>query len=315
MLYNKSYSTTEAPTMTQDAIRKLAADSVTSALEAQATTMASASNPNRNTGPTGTPAVKTGGRKLQKSSLAVNLSTLMVRKEQYQTTTKESLTTEELSTTIPAATIVTPTIVTTIVDNRIEGKKLVEPMLLLHQKMVGMPEISLCVKGAITITPDPVLVGVIIGKQNGPSSKELPKQEASHRNANDNINAQGRAYMLRDKNAQQDPNVVTVMEKKADEKRLEDISVVKEFPDVFPEDLPGIPPIRQVEFQIDLIPGAAPIARTPYRLAPSEMHELSNQLQELTEVSFDQVHRLGELLSYLLKRKTDLLECVSITES
>ncbi|GJR92293.1 putative reverse transcriptase domain-containing protein [Tanacetum coccineum] len=73
------------------------------------------------------------------------------------------------------------------------------------------------------------------------------------------------------------------MEKKADEKRLEHISVVKEFPDVFPEDLPGIPPIRQVEFQIDLIPGAAPVARTPYRLAPSEMQELSNQLQELTD--------------------------------
>ncbi|GKD63679.1 hypothetical protein Tco_1305787 [Tanacetum coccineum] len=68
------------------------------------------------------------------------------------------------------------------------------------------------------------------------------------------------------------------VEKKADEKRLEHISVIKEFPDVFPEDLPGIPPIRQVEFQIDLIPGAAPIARTPYRLAPSEMQELSNQL-------------------------------------
>ncbi|GJR73060.1 hypothetical protein Tco_0085425 [Tanacetum coccineum] len=63
------------------------------------------------------------------------------------------------------------------------------------------------------------------------------------------------------------------MEKKADEKRLEDIPVVKEFPDIFPEDLPGIPPVRQVEFQIDLIPGAAPIARTPYRLAPSEMQE------------------------------------------
>ncbi|GKA18054.1 hypothetical protein Tco_0697891, partial [Tanacetum coccineum] len=55
----KRASTTEAPTMTQDAIRKLVADSVTSALEAQAATMASASNPNRNTGPTGTPVVKT----------------------------------------------------------------------------------------------------------------------------------------------------------------------------------------------------------------------------------------------------------------
>ncbi|GKB31627.1 hypothetical protein Tco_0871028, partial [Tanacetum coccineum] len=71
-------------------------------------------------------------------------------------------------------------------------------------------------------------------------------------------------------------------EKKSDEKRLEDIPVVREFPDVFPEDLLGLPPARQVEFQIDLIPGAAPVARAPYRLAPSEMQELSNQLQELT---------------------------------
>ncbi|GJX75391.1 reverse transcriptase domain-containing protein, partial [Tanacetum coccineum] len=60
-----------------------------------------------------------------------------------------------------------------------------------------------------------------------------------------------------------------VMEKKSDEKRLEDIPVVREFLDVFPKDLTGLPPIRQVEFQIDLIPGAAPVARAPYRLAPS----------------------------------------------
>nr|GEX99090.1 hypothetical protein [Tanacetum cinerariifolium] len=75
-----------------------------------------------------------------------------------------------------------------------------------------------------------------------------------------NINAQGRIYLLRDKNAHQDPNVGIVMEKKSDEKRLEDIPVVKEFLDVFPEDLPGLPPVCQVEFQIDLIPGATPIA-------------------------------------------------------
>ncbi|GJT71241.1 putative reverse transcriptase domain-containing protein [Tanacetum coccineum] len=80
--------------------------------------------------------------------------------------------------------------------------------------------------------------------------------------------------------------MIQVMEKKSDEKRLEDIPVVKEFSDVFPEDLPGLPPVRQVEFQIDLIPGAAPVARTPYRLAPSEMQELSNQLQELTDRGF-----------------------------
>ncbi|GKE46469.1 putative reverse transcriptase domain-containing protein, partial [Tanacetum coccineum] len=55
---------------------------------------------------------------------------------------------------------------------------------------------------------------------------------------------------------------------------------------VFPEDLSGIPPIREVEFQIDLIHGAAPMARAPYRLAPSEMKELSDQLQELSDKGF-----------------------------
>ncbi|GJZ35695.1 putative reverse transcriptase domain-containing protein [Tanacetum coccineum] len=180
-----------------------------------------------------------------------------------------------------------------------------------------------------------------------------------------NNNAQGRAYMLRDRNAHQDPNIVTdtfynikmadgnlvstntviqgatltllnqpfkidlmpiklgsfdvvigmdwlskyhariicdekvihipingetliirVMEKNSDEKRLEDILVVREFLYVFPEYLPGHPPVREVEFQIDLIPGATPVARAPYRLAPSEMQELSNQLQELANRGF-----------------------------
>nr|GEW75125.1 putative reverse transcriptase domain-containing protein [Tanacetum cinerariifolium] len=77
-----------------------------------------------------------------------------------------------------------------------------------------------------------------------------------------------------------------VMEKKSDEKRLKNILVVREFLDVFPEELPGLPPVHQVEFQIDLIPGAAPVARAPYRLAPSEMQELSNQLQELADRGF-----------------------------
>ncbi|GJZ37503.1 putative reverse transcriptase domain-containing protein [Tanacetum coccineum] len=57
-------------------------------------------------------------------------------------------------------------------------------------------------------------------------------------------------------------------------------------PKVFPEDLPGLPPTRQVEFQIDLVPGAAPVARAPYRLAPSELQELSTQLQELSDKGF-----------------------------
>ncbi|GKD29986.1 hypothetical protein Tco_1240764, partial [Tanacetum coccineum] len=64
-------------------------------------------------------------------------------------------------------------------------------------------------------------------------------------------------------------------EDKSDEKQLKDVPIVRDFPDVFPEDLLGLPPTRQVEFQIDLVPGVAPVAQAPYRLAPSEIKELS----------------------------------------
>ncbi|GJW78057.1 putative reverse transcriptase domain-containing protein [Tanacetum coccineum] len=64
------------------------------------------------------------------------------------------------------------------------------------------------------------------------------------------------------------------------------VPVIRDFPEVFLEDLPGLPPPRQVEFRIDLVPGAAPVAHAPYRLAPSEMKELSVQLQELLEKGF-----------------------------
>nr|GEW22376.1 reverse transcriptase domain-containing protein [Tanacetum cinerariifolium] len=77
-----------------------------------------------------------------------------------------------------------------------------------------------------------------------------------------------------------------VMEKKSDEKGLEDIPVVREFLEVFPKVLPGLPPVRQVEFQIKLVPEATPVAHAPYRLAPSKMQELSNQLQELADRGF-----------------------------
>ncbi|GJY17533.1 putative reverse transcriptase domain-containing protein [Tanacetum coccineum] len=77
-----------------------------------------------------------------------------------------------------------------------------------------------------------------------------------------------------------------VTEKEKSEKRLEDVPVIRDFPEVFPDDLPGLPPSRQVEFKIDLVPGAAPVARAPYRLAPSEMKELSEQLKELLEKGF-----------------------------
>nr|GEV48069.1 putative reverse transcriptase domain-containing protein [Tanacetum cinerariifolium] len=67
-------------------------------------------------------------------------------------------------------------------------------------------------------------------------------------------------------------------EDRSEGKQLEDVPVVQDFLEVFPKDLPGLPPARLVEFHIDLIPGAAPVAQAPYRLAPSEMKELSKQL-------------------------------------
>nr|GFC04391.1 reverse transcriptase domain-containing protein [Tanacetum cinerariifolium] len=82
-------------------------------------------------------------------------------------------------------------------------------------------------------------------------------------------------------------NITTNMIKdKSEEKRLQDVPIVRDFSEVCPEDLPGLPSTRQVEFQIDLIPGAAPIARAPYRLSPFEMKELSDQLQELSDKGF-----------------------------
>ena len=68
--------------------------------------------------------------------------------------------------------------------------------------------------------------------------------------------------------------------------RLEDIPVVREFPDVFPEDLPGIPPDREIDFHIKLAPGTEPISKAPYRTAPLELKELKVQMEELVNKGF-----------------------------
>ncbi|GJT02004.1 putative reverse transcriptase domain-containing protein [Tanacetum coccineum] len=531
----KRASTTEAPAMTQDAIRKLVADSVTSALEAQAATMASASNPDRNTGPTRTPVVKTGNYKefiscqpfyfnenkvtfatgtLTDDALSwwnayaqpmgieqanqitwTELKRLLTNK--YCPRTEIRKMEEELYNLIVKGNDLKPYVrrfqeLTVLCPNMVPNNdKLLEAFIgglprsiegnvtaskpqtleeainiaqrLMDQVTKHTPmQVSSDNKRkfddrrtfnnssrsnnnyhntnnrynnrqnrrqetgrAYAVTPSennryagdlPLCkrcnfhhTGPCTGKCNicnkvghlskncrskrpATGSNQVPvtvvchacgeKGHYTNQCQKTNINAQGRAYMLRNKNAHQDPNVVTgmfllnqhlvkvlfyfgadrsfisislasklnlpsitidtfydiemadrnlvstntvikgftliirgdrsktqlnlipcikteryisrgcqvfmiqVMEKKSDEKRLEDIPVVKEFPDVFPEDLPGLPPVCQVEFQIDLIPGVAPIARTPYRLAPSEMQELSNQLQELTDRGF-----------------------------
>ncbi|GJX54919.1 putative reverse transcriptase domain-containing protein [Tanacetum coccineum] len=181
-------STSEAPAITQAAIRKLVADNVTAALEAQAATMANADNTNRNTGKN---------------------KALCSKKSELQ---------KKLMSCQP------------INFKGTEGAVGLIP---------GLSELNQCF---------PIATVSKTAREKGHYANQCRKTT--------NNNAQGRAYMLRDRNAHQDPNVVTVMEKKSDEKRLEDIPVVREFPEVFPEDLPGLPPVRQ---------------------------ELSNQLQELVD--------------------------------
>ncbi|GJV49654.1 hypothetical protein Tco_1439866 [Tanacetum coccineum] len=86
----------------------------------------------------------------------------------------------------------------------------------------------------------------------------------------------GETLEIQGERLEKDPKHLACM--KADEKKLEDFPIVRNFPEVFLDDLLGLPPVREVEFCIDLVPGAMPVAKSPYRLAPSEMQELANQL-------------------------------------
>ncbi|GJR78047.1 putative reverse transcriptase domain-containing protein [Tanacetum coccineum] len=399
----KRTSTSKAPAMTQAAIRKLVADSVIAALEAQAATRANADNTNRNTGEREAHVARQCSYKELMSCQPINFkdSEKMIevfigglpRSIEGNVTASKPQTLEEainiaqrlMDQETFRSYAVTPTENNGYTRNRPLCKK-----CTLHH-------IGPCTVKCNTCNKVGHLTKNCRNKGPATGSNLLPVTVTCHacgekgHYANQcrkttNNNAQGRAYMLRDRNAHQDPNVVTgmfllnqhlarvlfdsgadksfvsislasmlnippitidtfydiemadgnlvstntiiqgctltmlnqpfeidlmpiklgriicdekvvhipikgetliirVMEKKSDEKRLEDIPVVREFPKVFPEDLPGLPPVRQVEFQIDLILGATPVARAPHRLAPSEMQELSNQLQEFIRSS------------------------------
>ncbi|GKD75966.1 hypothetical protein Tco_1334248, partial [Tanacetum coccineum] len=77
-----------------------------------------------------------------------------------------------------------------------------------------------------------------------------------------------------------------LMSAKASDKKQEEIVVVRDFLEVFPDDLSGLPPILEIKFRIKLIPGATSVAKSPYRLAPSELEELSRKLKELQDKGF-----------------------------
>ena len=100
--------------------------------------------------------------------------------------------------------------------------------------------------------------------------------------------------------------------KETKKKTVDDVPILREYPDVFPEDLPGLPQIRQVEFRIDLTPGATPIAKTPYRLAPVEMKEMISQLQELIDKGFIQpsISPWGAPVLFVKKKDRSFRMCI-----
>ncbi|GKG21088.1 hypothetical protein Tco_0383683, partial [Tanacetum coccineum] len=111
---------------------------------------------------------------------------------------------------------------------------------------------------------------------------------------------------------------VTTKEAKdnSEKKRLDNVPIIRDFPKVFLEDLPGLPSTRQVEFQIDLILGAASVAQAPYRLAPSEMKELLEQLKELSYKGFIRPSSLpwGAAVLFVKKKDGSFRMCIKYQE-
>ena len=93
---------------------------------------------------------------------------------------------------------------------------------------------------------------------------------------------------------------------------VDEIPVVREFPDVFPDDIAGLPPDREVEFTIDLIPGTEPISIPPYRMAPAELRELKAQLEELLSKGFIQpsISPWGAPVLFVKKKYGSLQLCI-----
>ena len=98
--------------------------------------------------------------------------------------------------------------------------------------------------------------------------------------------------------------------------KLEYIPIVRDYPDVFPEDLPGLPPEREVEFTIDLAPGTTPISKAPYRMAPMELKELKIQLQELLDKGFIRlsVSPWGAPILFVKKNDGSMRLCIDYRE-
>ncbi|GKA78132.1 reverse transcriptase domain-containing protein [Tanacetum coccineum] len=276
----KRTSTSAAPPMTLATIKKLVVDRVVAALEAQAATIVNTDNTNRNTEHSETPCERTKlvfshSNCTEDSKVKFSTSTLTEDALSWWNSFTQPIGIEEVYKITWSEL---KRLLTKKYYPRTEVKKMEDEfynliinrndlknyfrrnkeLAVLCPNMVGHQSRNSRNKGPATGSNlQPVSVTCHACEEKGHYKYQCPKA---------NNNAHGRTYLLRVKNAHQDLNVVTaqVMEKKSDERRLEDIPVVREFPKKFPKDLPGLPLVHQVEFQIDLMPGAAPMARTPY---------------------------------------------------
>nr|GEV80051.1 reverse transcriptase domain-containing protein [Tanacetum cinerariifolium] len=269
------------------AIRQLVADSITAALEAQAATMANTKNTNRNTRPRETHIAKKG-----------NYKEFISCQPFYFKGADKSFISISLASmlNIPPVTLNTTYDIEMANGNLVGTNTVIQgcTLILLNQpfKVDLLP---------IKLDSFDVVIGMDwLSKYHG---RIICDEKVVH------IPIDGETLIIRG-------NRTRVMENKSDEKGLEDIPVVREFMEVFPEDLPGLPLVCQVEFQIDLIPGAAPVARTPYILAPSEMQELSNQLQELADRGFirPSTSPCGTTVLFVKKKDGSFKMCIDYWE-
>ncbi|GJU36369.1 putative reverse transcriptase domain-containing protein [Tanacetum coccineum] len=409
----KRTSTSEAPTMTQAAIKKLVADSVIAAVEAQAATMAGTSNPHRNTGPTGTPVAKMGNYKeliscqpfyfngmegaagliLLCPNMVPNTETLLEafigglpRSIEGNVTASKPQTLEEAiniaQRLMDQVTKHTPVQVSSDHKRKFDDRRTFnnnnfrnnnnynntnsnnhynnhQPQQNQRQEaikayaatpaennradksfistslasMLNIPPITIDTFYDIKmadgnlVSTNTVIQGCTLTLLNQPFKIDLMPIKLGSFDVGIGMDwlSKYHARIICDEKVIHIPiDAKTLIiqgdqiteKKKSDEKRLEDIPVVRKFPEVFLKDLPGLPPVRQVEFQIELIPGATPIARAPYRLAPSEMQELSNQLQELAYRGFirPSTSPWGDPVLFVKKKDGSFRMCIDYRE-
>nr|GEW93931.1 reverse transcriptase domain-containing protein [Tanacetum cinerariifolium] len=287
--YHKT-STSAALAMNQAAIRKLVDNSVAVTLEAQAATMANTGNNNRNTRQRETPVARKCNNK---EFMSCQPFIFKVPKGKQQCPWKSILAEGQECSAHQDPNVVTDTTydIEMADGNLVRTNTIIQGFILI---LLNQPfEIDLM---PINLSSFDVIVGM--DWLSNYHARFICDEKVIH------IPIDDETLIIRDDPSKTRLSLISfiktgryismgyqvfiaqVMEKKSDEKGLEDIPAVREFLEVFPKDLPGLPLVHQVEFQIDLITRAAPVARAPYRLAPLEMQELSEQLQELADRVF-----------------------------